>query len=155
MDQKKFSYYIGATRSQISMAEIGKRELSGKPFMELLDLFQSARKSNKARNSALRGFSKEQEQKRTYFIEQQLLQHQDLLEMTIANLTKMKRNYRLSLNALTALPTLKKPLNAFVYNCMEMKHKKMYAKNDLVAQLKLELKIKALQAEIRFLESQG
>ncbi len=153
LDQKEMAVLLGISRTYIAMAESKRRLLPAKHMLLLTAIFQVIEDKRK-QLSKEDDFLRQEENKREELIKRSLLRKKD--EIVFAkNDLKLLQEMQSRISEINGLvPTIEELIpgkgSSILLSKMN-KHKKKYSQS---RRLFLELKIKALEAELEFLQSQ-
>ncbi len=151
--------YLGISRAQLSMAEIGKRKLDNATTLTLAKLYQATQPGKARRKSKeIEDLAAVQKNKFGKYIKEKLLQKEYALRLAQQSLDNMKADH---LRATTLLETVQHLKNTSglpdkgLFKLIEMNARELYKNTGADAQLHLEMRIKGIEAELSFLKKRG
>jgi transcriptional regulator with XRE-family HTH domain len=153
--QSLFAGYLGISRSQLSMAESGRRNISAESLANLLPLYLAI--SSPASKSKERKPVKETAQLKVEwiaFLEKKKTGNEFKLRQLENQLVKLKAEQARCSQILQNMPSFRaasKQREILLLDIIEMSAAKRQMLNSPTARLKLELKILALKAESAYL----
>jgi transcriptional regulator with XRE-family HTH domain len=155
--QSFFADYLGITRSHLSMAESGRRYIPSQITLRLLPLYtaisQPALKSNDEKLGRELGLQKEALNKLSNF---RIKENEYKLPLIEKRLAKIKADHArcvLILENMNALKAAAKPIDLGLLTLIEINARQLQKKSGENCQLKLQLQIQHLQAEILYLKN--
>lgn len=153
--QSLFADFLCVTRSQLSMAETGKRHLSSDIMVSLLPLYLAiAQPKSLQTDEKLAKDLTLQEEKLHKLMERSIKLNEYKLQMLESKLAKMKEDQTRCIHILESMASLKaeaKPNELNLLTIIELNARKLQRETGELAQLKLELQIQHLQTEISYL----
>ena len=155
--QSLFAGYLGITRSHLSMAESGKRSISGVSQLALLPFYLAIlnpkSKNNDEKLSKELAIQKESLKK---LITNRQSENEYKLLVLGRSLSKMKQDQARCLKIIESLQSLKaeaKHREIDLITIIELNTRKLQSKTGENSQFKLELQIQNLQAEISYFKN--
>ncbi len=156
ISQELFAAYLGITRSHLSMAEIGKRDISGKANIIVSHLYLALLQSKEATADAkLKSSLQEQKKKLTDKADKLLRNREYYLTRAKMNLEELQSGQVKSTKIIDSLTTLMqsdKLQDKRMMEIINIQARRMQDNTSEVYQLELQLKIRGLEAEIEYLK---
>ena len=150
--------YLGVTRSQLSMAEIGKRSLPPAATLALLKLHNAMKAKGSSKGvSAVAGLAGIQQNKRNKLAVVQFAQREADLLLLQHSLSLLVTKQQQAINIMQCVTILKEqatPKEILFIELVEHSARQTYNRSGEDTRLALELSIQALQAEMAFLRKQ-
>ena len=155
LSQAQLAEYLNISRSQVSMAESKHRDLRSSHSIEVASLvgrFASAKKSKS------KTVSKETEksvvQKTRKVISESIVVKNHQLKSVQRKLKKMQDKNQQALEILAAFDSMKTdllPKEKHILNLIKSNAQKLYADSSTDVQLKFEMQVRGIMAELKFL----
>ena len=156
ISQEWLAAYLGISRAQLSMAEIGKRKLDNATAITLAKLYQASQPGKARRKSKeLEDLAAVQKNKLGKYIKEKLLQQEYALTLAQRSLHNMKADHQRAARVLETVQLLKNTPgipDKGLFTLIEMNARELYKNTGADAQLHLEIRIKGIQAELSFLK---
>lgn len=150
--------YLGVTRSQLSMAEIGKRALSPAATLALLKLYKAMQAKGSSKGvSAVAGLASIQQNNRNKLAVVLFAQREADLLLLQRSLSQLVAKQQQAINILKCVTVLKEqatPKEKLFIELLELSARQTYNRSGEDTRLALELRIQVLQAEMAFLRKQ-
>lgn len=157
--QNVLADYLGVTRSQLSMAEIGKRTLSTSQILILLRFYKAiSSKGTNKRTKEIAEIIRLQKSKVEQLVTEKIQQNDYELMLAQRSLDKLKADNGRALQILEILKTLKTGTGQKEKSLIDKigeDAEKLYKKTGENFQLKLELHINTLKASTDFLRKKA
>jgi transcriptional regulator with XRE-family HTH domain len=155
--QQLLADYLLITRSHLSMAEIGKRDIKTSASLRLLKFYQAMQPAAaKAEAKKITDLSATQNSKMASFAKKRLRGNDIALSVVQEALVKMKEDHLKAthvLNSLAALKAKAEPGDESLVEFIRITAETLFKKTSGDAQLKLELRLQAITAENDFLQN--
>lgn len=159
LSQDLLASYLGITRSRLSMAEIGKRDLRSSSLVTLARLYAAIQpKTSKPATKETESLASAQKVKLKKLVTGRLQDNEYLLKLLQRSLDKMKEGQLRAARVLESMNIFKagaESRDKGLIDIIEIDAKKLFAQTGEDAQLDLELRIQAIKAETLFLKKKG
>lgn len=157
--QSVFADYLGVTRSNLSMAESGRRNLSSEITLDLLPFFLVISQPKSKRTDEALGkeliLQKEDLYKLIDWRKKEIQYKLPLLEKLLSRMKEDQARSALIIESIESLRAECKPKDMVLLSRIELNARKLQRKTGENVQLKLELQIQQLQSEISYLKKRS
>ena len=157
--QSLFADYLGITRSHLSMAESGRRNISSQITLSLLPLYLAiSQPRSKHKDEALGKELTLQKEDLYKLMDRRKKENEYKLPLLEKLLSKMKEDQdrcTLILESIQSIRAKAKPKDMGLLTIIEFNARKLQKKTGENSQLKLELQIQNLQAEVSYLKNRS
>lgn len=156
LSQSLLAAYLGITRSHLSMAEIGKRDISGNPYVLLTHLYLALLQAKEDTPDAkLKNSIQEQKKNLTDKVDQLLRDREYYLIVAKKKLDKLQADQSRTAKVIDSLTTLMesdKLPDKRMMDIIDFQARRLQKDTSGFSQLTYQLKIISLQAEIEYLK---
>lgn len=153
--QEFLADYLGVSRSLLSMAESGRRELSGKSSLRLLKLYMAISAPLTKGDQNIKTILDDQKRNRKKIAASQLTLYRNQLQLLEWSLEKIQARQAKALkmfSSITAFEKSAEPFDSGMLKIIEFNARKLHESTTVKKQLELESKIEGLKAAIEYLE---
>ena len=157
LSQQALADYLGVSRSHLAMVESKRRDLHPEKNVVLLSLLTRHTPKSNLKNAAIsKDISKVTAQNASAFIADSLLMKEYSLKVLQRKLKKLRDQNKRAVETLSGMQSVKQSSSSkekFLFDAVESSALQAYSGSAADVQLKLEMQIEGITAEIRFLKS--